>query len=47
MHKQEFPEMASQIVKNSYMDDLRLTASDKQELEDRMQEADKIQVMLE
>ena len=32
VHEQESPETASQVVKDSYVDDLKLTASDKNKL---------------
>ena len=42
MHVQEFPETTIQVVKDSYVDDLGLTASNKHKLKDGMQEAVKI-----
>ena len=42
MHELEFPETTSQVGNDSYMDDLRLTATDKHELVDCVQQADKI-----
>ena len=42
IHKEEAPETMSQVVKDSYVNNLGLTASDQQELQDCVQEADKI-----